>query len=182
MQDDDTFDDRLFFGPMGPLVPVEFESTETGEPFLKCSSCTLLFSEMEQATCFIEKVMRSGECIVEVALCSDCLSNGRCDWSDESIESLEMHNLEHPLIPSGLGHCAGCQIEANIWTDDITYVGIIEKTVGLLGPPALICTDCLEQIESVLSEETRREMDEFADSVLPGVNAEGVPSSSLFVL
>lgn len=182
MQDDDIFGESLFLGPIGPIIPIEFESTETGTTFSQCTSCNLPFSEMEATTCFIEKVMRSGECIVEVALCSNCLSEGRCDWSEESIENLELHNAEHPLTPAGLATCAGCQSESDIWTNDVTYVGILELHIGLLGPPALICTDCLEQLESVLSVETRREMDEFTDSLLPGVNAEGVPSSALFVL
>ena len=182
MEHDDTFGDSLFLGPLGPLIPVEFESTETKSPFLQCSNCSLPFAEMDPSTCFIEKAMRQGECIVEVALCSDCLSSGRCDWSEESIEKLEQHNIENPLSPAGLAQCAGCSDDADIWADDVTYVGIVDPIIGLLGPPALICTECLQSLEGTLSVETRRQMDEFTESLLPGIGSEDIPSSSLFVL
>lgn len=182
MQDDDIFESAHFFQPMGPSVPVEFHCAQTSEPFAKCTSCQSPFDAMEQGIGFIEKVMRDGECIIEVALCIECLTKGRCDWSEESLQSIEDHNLENPLQPSGFGACAGCAAEVDIWRDAVTYVGVVDPVFGLLGAPAVICEKCQEQLESVLSVETRREMDEFTESLLPGVPAEGIPSSSLFTL
>lgn len=166
-------------------VPERLHSDETGRPFESCSVCGGRVID-EGTPYLIEKGVLRGETIYEYAMCFECRASMQSELSessrkriehyfDERVDLVERHrklNREHPdsvepwlstCLLSGKDLGDEYQLFAQCDGPDLVFAYL----------PYAICGSEIENIQQILSKETRERLDDFVDEVL------GVPGDGL---
>ena len=158
----------------------EFHSHETGEPFVNCISCGLNLDDPELPF-LVAKSFRGDECIFEYAICEQCRANMAEEFSQESRQRLagffhQRVDLDHRARLAVLGpgpapwiaHCAACR-KSRDEMDSFSIGGLLLGSEILFDPyPLCLCGQCEEEIQEILSKETRDIWDDFVDTHFDG--------------
>lgn len=170
-QEDGEFDPA--FGFALEALPEELHSSYSGEPFATCIECERPLQNPSSPH-LIQKVRRDGEVIYEFALCMPCAERTDEGMSEESRRNVQRWFEENTLAGIGRDRCNICG-EAR---DDEEHV-VVAMAVGggIVGGGHAFCSKCTEQLEAILSEPTRRQMEDFTRRNFPGVPENiGLPS------
>ena len=187
MNDEEEFDDisddwddddwGIVLPKKGPIDKV-FYPFDSDKPF---NSCTMCQTNFEEDTDFlIEKAVKGNDVIFELAMCLPCAENMRKQLSKDSLKRIEdymsvvdfekrdSHFLETQSdhIEDYIGNClvSGKPIGTNDEHQIYAYCQGKEMIYSVL--PYAISGEVMEDIQELLSPETRREMDDFMDQYL----------------
>ena len=164
-------------------------SAETGEPFTHCIHCKLPLVEIDSPW-LVNKDFHKGECTLEYAICEGCREQTSEDFSEDSKKAVR--NFLENEIPweerlktfvldpeARFTNCVACDCPREHSDGYATSILLDPSGEIDYGPlPLLICSECVEQMSSRLSQATkdswRRFLDEHFDcppqlSTLPGL-------------
>ena len=187
MNDDEDFDDLgddweeedfEFLMPKRGAIDKAFFPFDSEEPF---GSCTMCQTKFEEDTDFlVEKAIKGNDVIFEIAMCIPCAENMRKQMSIESMKKIEEYmatvdlqsRAEHFLenqsdnIKDYIGKClvSGKSIDPDEEHQIYAYCQGKEMVYSAL--PYAISSEIMEEIQELLSPETRQEMDDFMDQYL----------------
>lgn len=183
-----------------------FKSDETGKHFRYCASCGLPLRESkgpsadgdygivgeEVAPYLVAKSYHKGECIFEYALCEGCRMNMAEELSEESKQFLqrffeERMNLAQRSkrlsrttdVNAWMETCATCGKKRDEM-ESYSIAALFYQDSLMIDPyPVCFCSECEEEIQNNLSEETRRVWDDFVETNFdsPPANARDLPVS-----
>jgi hypothetical protein len=147
-------------------VPPILRSEYTGEPFHTCLVCATPLSGAELHV--VEKVIRHGEAVLEMALCVECANNLSRECSEESLARLR--EVQEAWVgnadPDGQ-LCAGCG-KARDHADAFVIAGYFVPGHRLVRQIA-VCETCHEGVQEKLSRKTREVFGDFVETHFPGV-------------
>lgn len=162
-------------------LPKSFHSEETDRPFVVCSDCHEPLAACEDGY-VIQKVVRRGETIMELALCVACHDQLQASYSQESRDRIWNYYLDHGDIGGRLKKFFPLPVgDPDLWTNTCLTCGSARTSLdeyviaghvldGLLvygETPLMVCTTCLERIVELLSEQSRDTYDKWFDRVVP---------------
>jgi hypothetical protein len=155
-----------------PHIPEVLNSTYEEGPFSRCTVCD---SFLESTACiyYLEKVMRAGECVFEMAVCATCAVEMHREYSRESREALQRHYADLRLIPD-IDTCDFCHKSSGPDQDRILTAACASNR--LVMPVVINCQTCGERTQDLLSQKTRESFREFMENHIPGVPAEWEPA------
>jgi hypothetical protein len=162
------------------LVPEELHSCFTDAPFANCLECGCEILE-SGTTYVIQKARRGGETVLELAMCLACAQSVQGSMSAESKATMEefMANLMPRAENHTPGTCLNCCREVDSDEDEYEIAGLALGPI-LLTPLIMFCSECHEELEENLSEETKKGGEEFIEKNFPGIPADmGLPISFL---
>ncbi len=169
-------------------IPDLFKSYDTGEPFEHCSLCGNGLADAERYA--VEKVIKQNkvlnksEIVYEYAICWDCVSNMSGEISEESKQSIvELYQSYNENVIMKLDYLhAAERYDIAAWTERCTFTGkevrlcneynvsgIVENG-GLLyeHSPIVVSGDFIEEMQEVLSKETKDTLNGLKDDILDG--------------
>ena len=183
-------------------IPREFYSEKTGNKFTNCSICkTNLFENEIEYT--IEKAYKNDkysgkkELIFEYAICDDCQQTISSELSKKSIENIQMYVLlylevygeiedfENPedlknFLQKKLNRCFVYDIHFSELAEYQRIAYFIEDNMILANAsPILFGDKAIFEIQELLSQKTREQLEGFKDIILPPEFRETVPDGSL---
>lgn len=169
-------------------IPKIFFSSETGKPFENCMVCNT-FLLKDGVSYAVEKVVRQipsmkiKEVLFEYAICSNCMMTMYNKLSIESRQRIQDYFLQHARpekrqldLENGKGSRAQswvrrCMIKGTLISKAPEY----QLTAQFNGRnlqddhmPFAISLEAIEEINSLLSVETREEMDDFTGKYFSG--------------
>jgi hypothetical protein len=179
--DDDSFNDSFIEMPEGL-----FDSVETGEPFRECIHCHCDLAASGRLY-LVSKEIVHGECVLEYAICEQCRDELSDELSEESKERIQQmleegvdwqarfeRTMEASEIDPFIETCIFCGAPR----DEEKGYGLSGIFLGgqlFPGPlPAIICANCSERIQQLLSKKTRDFWDRFSEEHFPGPPADFV--------
>ena len=173
--DDEGFE---FIVPKRGPIDKAFYPFDNEEPFQECTMCKLKFEE--ETDFLIEKAVKGNDVIFEIAMCLPCAENMRKQLSAESIERIEEFmsgvdfeeranhflNNQSDEIDDYIGKClvSGKPIDKNEEHQIYAYCQGGEMIYSAL--PYAISGEIMEQVQELLSPETKQELDDFMDQYL----------------
>ena len=171
-------------------IPRIFHSFFYEAPFPKCSVCgsSLLDEGVEYV---IEKAYQKGEVIFEYAMCSDCREGVSEDISFESMMNLAHYFMEHGDMIERRGRLMqNFDNSIKEWIDECLFTGkkrsecenyqICAECEGrnlvVSFLPFMVSTEAIEEIQGLISKETKESFDRFTREVLnPPVDLKNIP-------
>ncbi len=168
----------------GLPIPSVFLSTDTGGPLERCIQCDYKVFDGDRYY-MIEKVfkkyaeLRKTEVLFEYAICSDCYEKMKDGMSQESMQNLSAYMMqntdfaklqerieEKPEDPEHwLSHClikGTPKDEMNEYQLGACFRG--DRLVTNFMPPFVVGDLAMEEMNALLSKETKDEMDDFMGS------------------
>jgi uncharacterized protein with PIN domain len=155
MSDEEEFE--FFYEDEVPLelIPKELHSFTEEGPFTRCVDCDTELYE-SGANYMIQKSMHRGEVIFEFALCMECHENLVRGFSKETTQRLMAHFEKFGNELPTMNACIDCGKPRL----DLSSYNIAANCLGPFFESAfLICNDCQEHIQPLISEKTRRSRD-----------------------
>ncbi|MDH4475716.1 MAG: hypothetical protein QE274_04520 [Verrucomicrobiaceae bacterium] len=152
--------------PSPPPIPPELHSDYEERPFHHCTRCGETLADFTGGF-QISKAYKKGECVLEYALCDHCRMTMMQEFSNESKQRLAHFQNEAVHMDHGLTHCAVCgvgRIEGCM--DDFVITGLCEGTA--LHHGLLMCGDCGDAVQELISVPTRDTWRRFVDDNFPG--------------
>ncbi len=154
-------------------IPKELHSFYEDRPFRCCTRCGESLAHFEEGY-QISKQFKDGEVIMEFALCAPCLQSMMDEMSEESKQTLHEFHEENAKEETNLNECCFC---------DVTREGCKGNEFSLLAAcagedlydGALVCGECTEKMQDLMSEETRKLWDRFREENFPGIPADFEP-------
>lgn len=154
-------------------IPSELHSFYEDRPFVSCTRCGESLKDFSEGF-RISKSFKGDEVILESAMCMPCMAAMMEETSEESKKSLEEFHEKHHREVSGFQECALCeQTLDQVCDEEFNLVGVCQGSDML--DSAMICNDCQEAMNEIISEETRRTWDRFREENFPGVPADFEP-------
>lgn len=154
-------------------IPKELFSFYQERPFVSCTRCGESLADFPDGY-RISKNFKKGEVLIEYALCMPCLAGMLDEASDESKRKLAEFQERHFRDISGFEECALCpRTRGEARNEEFGLVGVCQGDAMV--DSALICLDCMEAMNNVLSEETRQTWDRFRQENFPGVPSDFEP-------
>ncbi len=162
-------------------TPPLFHSEETDLPFSRCNDCGGALETSEDGH-IIQKVIRRGETIMEIAVCTDCQEKLQTSYSAESSETIWNFYLDHGDLPNRLAKfaalpatgpdqwlhsCVTCGSRRDQAEEYVIAAQCIDDRIIYGELPLMMCGKCLEQIVESLSAETRETYDRWIDHCFP---------------
>ncbi len=174
--DDNSFEQlRTWLGLLGhepKPIPPEFHSAYHEGLFPKCLDCEQPLLE-SQKFYEIQKIIKGKEVIFEYALCQSCSENLTKQYSQESRQAMETFFVTHYRGWSdNFEVCHFCG-SARSSTDEYLASAVCQGKEMFFF--IIFCQKCMEDLESRLSEKTKRVMGDFIENKFPGVPAEFSP-------
>ncbi len=173
--DDNEFD---FIEPKKGAINKVFYPFDSDEPFKSCTMCQTVFGE--NTDFLVEKAIKGNDVIFEIAMCIPCAEKMRKQLSVDSMKRMEEYmavvdfqaRAEHFLenqsdrIEDYIGRClvSGKQIEPNEEHQIYAFCQGREMIYSAL--PYAISGEIMDELQELLSPETRQEMDDFMDQYL----------------
>ncbi len=167
-------------------IPEVFYETNTKEPFRKCTICGIELIE-SNLPYVIEKAIKNypedkkTDVIFEYAICIECVEETRNSLSKESLEKINNYMLNHTdLLTRRNFLLSGNNLNVNDWlsncvvnnkpTEELPEYQIVcqcqgDKMLYTYMPYMLSC-DVTEEIQELLSKQTKDELDRFYDENL----------------
>lgn len=160
----------------GNPIPDILHSFYEDRPFVSCTRCGESLAHFTDGY-RISKNFKRGEVVMEYALCMPCLTRMLEEASEESKASLAEFQAKHFRDISGFDECALCdRTRAQVRNEEFGLVGVCQGSRMM--DSALMCIDCMEAMQEILSEETRRTWDRFREENFPGVPSDFEPFPS----
>ncbi len=157
-------------------IPEELHSEYEERPFRICTRCGETLSDFDEGY-QIAKVFKQGEAIFEYALCGPCHSSMVDEFSSETREAMEQFYAEHLTSGLGLSSCAICGIDRSLAPgNEFTLAAVCHHNEMV--ESLMICFECMEKSNALVSEQTRDVWRRFIDDNFPGVPADAVPDPS----
>jgi hypothetical protein len=150
-----------------PAVPKEYHSEYTGEPFVDCLICE---RPLDGTTPFVvEKHIRRGEAVLEMALCDPCCENMvDRNYSHESLErELELIVEWMNAADTDVEHCTGCQKPRDHADGYLLAAGFHRGHIPMV--ELALCMTCIDTLAAVRSRKTRENFGKFIETYFPGV-------------
>lgn len=163
-------------------IPEEFHCFSTGQPFEHCIECEKYLLD-EETDYFIEKAVKNyngysaTDVIFEYAICAQCAEQVRKEISKESMAKIETFFTEHVDIASRMElinenpdkpekwirHCMVSNQPIETMEEYQIFAHCKGKTLNLVLMPYMISGKTLEQIQHLLSPQTRNELNDFME-------------------
>lgn len=161
----------------GPIA-TSFYPFDSDEPFSACTMCQRIFSEDEDY--IIEKAIKGSDVIFEIAMCLSCAEDIRKQLSRDSLERIEaymsrvdfnaraQHFISQPSsdIQDYLGHCVVSGKRIDPKEEHQIYAYCSGREMMYAAMPYAISGEIMEEIQQLLSPETKQELDNFMDQYL----------------
>jgi uncharacterized protein with PIN domain len=164
----------------GAPIPASLRSAHTGDAFRTCIDCGAdLLAVLEPYV--IQKVWRDGETIFEFALCWSCMDGASDTWSEESKRRIEDHVSRLALHDVGLAGCCLCAKSMSDGAQEDCSTVALALGDRLMQPPRAVCNTCMESMDHLLSEPTRRALGDFTTRHFPGVPAHDLPAPMVII-
>ena len=145
------------------FIPKEFHSFEKDGPFTNCVDCGCELYEAGE-TYSIQKSMHRGEVIFEFALCTECHDVLVKGFSKETTERLMAYFSGLEVHEPTDACCIDCQ-------NPLEKLQSFNMAANCLGPyiqsAFLICDQWQENIQPLISEQTRRTRDDWIGKNFP---------------
>lgn len=152
----------------GILLPEELWSDHSRRPFDRCIDCERPLAGPGAPLHLLQKSLRDNECVFEFAICFDCARRNDGEMSEESHRRITAHFESRRRSVADLGACGLCGKVRALASGDFDLCGLA-RSDELVLPGFMVCGACVESIEALLSESTRRSMDDFVGRNFPGV-------------
>ncbi len=152
--------------PPPPPIPPELFSDYEERPFQHCTRCGESLADFPGGF-QISKAYKKGECVLEYALCDHCRGAMMDEFSDESKRRLAGFQNEQVRMDYGLTHCAvcgACRDEGPM--REFVITGLCEG--ASLQHGLMLCGDCGDAVQELISEKTRDTWRRFVDDNFPG--------------
>ncbi|MBN2490694.1 MAG: hypothetical protein JXQ29_07585 [Planctomycetes bacterium] len=164
--DDDDDDGMLYDDRAQAEVPAILRSEYSGEPFASCLVCGTSLDDAELHV--VEKVIRHGEAVFEMAVCVGCAGRLAGECSEESLARLgEVQEAWVANADPDGERCAGCGRPRD-HAGAFVIAGYFVSHHRLVRSLA-VCEDCHDDVQDRLSEKTRETFGEFVRDHFPGV-------------
>lgn len=178
--DFEEWDDEDFEMIMPKCGPIDkaFYPFDSDEPFQSCTMCKTEFGA--DTDFLVEKAVKGTDVIFEIAMCIPCAENMRKQLSTDSVKRMEEYMavvdfegrseyfLENQSdnVNDFIGNClvTGEAIDKNEEHQIYAYCQGGEMIYSAL--PYAISGAVMEEIQELLSPETKQEMDDFMDQYL----------------
>ncbi len=158
--------------PLGP-IPREMYSEYEERPFKTCTRCGETLVDFRDGY-RVSKVYRGGEVLFEYALCAPCFLSILDESSDETKEALHEYQKDRIRDTMGSEECVLCGKQ-----QDETPNGEYALVAACLGEQLLdmnmVCGECVEIMNTLVSKKTRDVWDRFVQENFPGVPADLEP-------
>lgn len=164
-------------------IPPVFQADATGEPFKNCVMCARNLLE-PGVRYMIEKAFRcdrknnTTDTLLEYAICNSCRAKITASLSKESMQRMEdyfFRNLQtvfRNLFLKGTDvneWIATCAVKGKPLKDCAEYQICCEcegDSMVLSHLPLMLCDEALEEMQGLLSAQTKEELDRFRDEFL----------------
>ncbi len=143
--------------------------------FEKCLKCERRLQEIP-GVYEVQKIYRQGRSIWEHAICSPCGQEMIEEYSDESLSRIHDFMARLDLGRESMSNCHLC--ESPIETGNEHMISSLCQQDRMVMSPMILCVDCLDQMNSLLSDETRDSWDDFVRDHVPGLPAQQEPTPS----
>lgn len=153
-----------------PRIPPDFDCEYEERPFRHCTRCGETLID-DLGGYHVSKAYRNGECVMEYALCHHCRNAMMEEFSSESKQRLADYQDGHVHLDRGLEQCSVCD-RSGEGLDDYVITGLCSG--DRLQHALLICGDCAEGVQHLLSQPTKDTWRRFVDENFPGPPGEGV--------
>ncbi len=179
MDDFDDLDDWLNDPDLESLerrdIPENLHSVYLEGPFTNCISCDKdLISSPQPYE--IEKVFKGKEVVFEYAICLDCGKNLMKEFSKESSAASEEYMVKHYQPSSDWEECHLCQSSSEEFSEySVRAMCQGSQMLAFI----VICHKCMEKMQELISEQTRKTMGDFIENNFPGIPAEFNPAPLL---
>lgn len=153
-------------------IPATFHSFEQEGPFRHCQICRQDLVQ-ERLLYAIEKVYRGEEVILEHAICVGCMQAMQERYSEDSLAAIEQYQSQIDLETIREHYLAGNELDASLGRcavkghsrADLEHYHLYAFCEGdnlfLVQPPFMISGEAVEEMQELLSPETRDEMDRY---------------------
>jgi hypothetical protein len=150
----------------GP-VPKEFWSDYAEAPFEECCVCGRSLAETYYE---IQKVSNHRETILEMALCITCSHSLAGEYSTQSYTAIRSFLTAHLDLSRPREACTLC---GERLAESASFsAGAVCSGQRLVFPPIFVCSSCEEEIQELLSDQTRGAHEDFMNRTFPGVPAD----------
>lgn len=156
-------------------IPEILHSDFRKDPFETCLKCERTLDQIE-GIYEIQKIYRQGRPIWEHAICSTCGEDLIEDYSDESLARIQEFMSQLDLHEEGMSECHLCS--SSVETGNEHMISTLCRNDSMIISPMILCMDCLDHMNSLLSDETRDSWDEFMKDHVPGLPAQEEPTPS----
>lgn len=167
----DNYLQELFDGDRS--IPEILHSDYRKDEFQECLKCERQLQKIP-GVYEIQKIYRQGRPIWEHAICSRCGEEMIEEYSDESLDRIQQFMSRVNLREESMEHCHLCESSVN--TGNEHMISTICSQDRMIMSPMILCVDCLDQMNELLSSETRDSWDEFVRDHVPGLPAQQEPS------
>jgi ribosomal protein L34E len=152
-------------------IPEELFSEYEERPFAHCTRCGESLHD-DQAGFQISKAYKRGECVMEYALCDHCRTAMMEEFSQESKKRLGQFQDNNVRLDRGLSSCSVCGVSRGDGSvDDFVITGLCEGSQ--LMHSIMVCGQCGDDIQDIISTKTRDTWRRFVDENFPGPPSEG---------
>lgn len=149
-----------------PPIPPELGCEYEERPFQNCTRCGESLPDFPGGF-QISKAYKRGECVMEYALCDHCRTKMMEEFSQESKQRLAQFQHEEVTLDRGLDSCAVCDARRDApGMDDFVITGVCEG-ISLLHS-VMICGNCGDTVQGMISQKTRDTWRRFVDDNFPG--------------
>lgn len=158
----------------GKEIPDLLHSVYEDGPFKTCISCEK--NVLDPASLYqIQKVYKSNRVIFEYCLCFTCQQALAKEYSKESTEKIQNYFVENYTHSESLEECHMCESKDILKERSLLALCMGDKLLFV----SVICGQCTEKIQKVLSQQTRKAMGDFIQENFPGVPEEMSPAPVL---
>jgi len=171
---DETQDQRLSLMPfhlwLNPpvTIPRIFHSEYHEGAFSACLICDTPLLEGAVGSYMVEKIYRGQEVILECAVCQRCAVSMNCELSEESRENLEAFSLKLLEHDASLQRCrVCCTARDQLDGFNIITAAILDRV--LPDSWVLLCSTCIDEMETLLSKKTTEIYSDFVEDNFPGI-------------
>lgn len=152
-------------GPEAAPIPERFYRECEGTPFEECQNCSGPLTDGREY--LLVKGQHAGRCVLELALCGPCIVALSEEFSEESWQVLREAADAHEQRPEPrdaiCSHCGKPPEQL------LAYSRMAVCKYGDLIEESMVCDPCDHASQDRLSAQTRGEIDDFMQGVLPGV-------------
>ena len=170
-----------------PTLTQWFASVETDRPFETCKVCEQLLP-LAADTWVVNKHYHREECILEYAVCEKCRSEVSGNFSEESKASVrdflenginwetritDWSELEKP--EQRLDFCVACRTPGFL-ADGFTISAQFRQDGSIIDGalPLMMCSDCVGEVTSRLSPESKQVWQQFISDHFEGPDSEDI--------
>jgi len=155
-------------------IPKELYSEYEDRPFRTCTRCGETLVDYTEGY-HIAKIFKKGEAIFEYALCFSCHAAMISEFSADSRIALENFYRENMNQSVGLAGCCLCNAQRSQFDDEEYSIGAMCMGMDMMDG-FIICSQCMEKSNSLISSKTRGVWEDFINENFPGVPANALPS------